>query len=251
MDRQRVISSHFIESGCHVVKRIPAVVSIVCAVLGSGAILLSGVHTSSGMEQWQPLNGRVESVLNEKAGGSAGELPKGAAAADDKQKQEQGSKQDANPATKQDANPAAKQDAVPSGSAQANESRNTADQAQSSGDTVAAGQAANGSTHSDAGLAANAASGPAGTSSEQPPAGGSADAESGSQTDAGGQGEKVNVNTAGLTELTDLPGIGEAKAKAILEYRNQHGPFKSVADLDKVKGIGPKMLEKMKPYIQL
>lgn len=243
MDRQRVISSHFIESGCHVVKRIPAVVSIVCAVLGSGAILLSGVHTSSGMEQWQPLNGRVESVLNEKAGGSAGELPKGAAAADDKQKQEHGSKQDANPA--------AKQDAVPSGSAQANENRNTADQAQSSGDKVAAGQAANGSTHSDAGLAANAASGPAGTSSEQPRAGGSADAESGSQTDAGAQGKKVNVNTAGLTELTDLPGIGEAKAKAILEYRNQHGPFKSVADLDKVKGIGPKMLEKMKPYIQL
>lgn len=234
MDRQRVISSHFIESGCHVVKRIPAVVSIVCAVLGSGAILLSGVHTSSGMEQWQPLNGRVESVLNEKAGGSA---------VDDKQKQEQGSKQDANPA--------AKQDAVPSGSAQANENRNTADQARSSGDKVAAGQAANGSTHSDAGLAANAASGPAGTSSEQPPAGGSADAESGSQTDAGAQGKKVNVNTAGLTELTDLPGIGEAKAKAILEYRNQHGPFKSVADLDKVKGIGPKMLEKMKPYIQL
>lgn len=234
MDRQRVISSHFIESGCHVVKRIPAVVSIVCAVLGSGAILLSGVHTSSGMEQWQPLNGRVESVLNEKAGGSA---------VDDKQKQEHGSKQDANPA--------AKQDAVPSGSAQANENRNTADQAQSSGDKVAAGQAANGSTHSDAGLAANAASGPAGTSSEQPRAGGSADAESGSQTDAGAQGKKVNVNTAGLTELTDLPGIGEAKAKAILEYRNQHGPFKSVADLDKVKGIGPKMLEKMKPYIQL
>ncbi|MGG4045365.1 ComEA family DNA-binding protein [Paenibacillus favisporus] len=215
-------------------KRISAVVSIVCAVLGSGAILLSGVHTSSGMEQWQPLNGRVESVLNEKAGGSA---------VDDKQKQEQGSKQDANPASKQDA--------VPSGSTQANESRNTADKAQSSGDKVAAGQTANGSTHSDAGLAANAASGPAGTSSEQPPAGGSADAVSGSQTDAGAQGKKVNVNTAGLTELTDLPGIGEAKAKAILEYRNQHGPFKSVADLDKVKGIGSKMLEKMKPYIQL
>ncbi|WP_244867176.1 ComEA family DNA-binding protein [Paenibacillus cineris] len=215
-------------------KRISAVVSIVCAVLGSGAILLSGVHTSSGMEQWQPLNGRVESVLNEKAGGSA---------VDDQQKQEQGSKQDANPASKQDA--------VPSGSTQANESRNTADKAQSSGDKVAAGQTANGSTHSDAGLAANAASGPAETSSEQPPAGGSVDAVSGSQTDAGAQGKKVNVNTAGLTELTDLPGIGEAKAKAILEYRNQHGPFKSVADLDKVKGIGPKMLEKMKPYIQL
>ncbi|MBB3127260.1 competence protein ComEA [Paenibacillus rhizosphaerae] len=224
-------------------RKISAVVSALCAVLGSGAILLSGVHTSSGIEQWQPLNGRVESLLSEKTGETAGESAKDAAAADKKQKKEQGSKQDVKPG--------AKQDSVPSESAQANDSRNTADKAQSSGDEVAPGQAVNGSTHSAAELAANAASGPAGTPSQQPSAGGSADAGSGSQTDAGGQVKKVNVNTAGLSELTDLPGIGEAKAKAILEYRDQHGSFKSVTDLDKVKGIGPKMLEKMKPYIEL
>ncbi|NGM81881.1 helix-hairpin-helix domain-containing protein [Paenibacillus sp. 7124] len=74
------------------------------------------------------------------------------------------------------------------------------------------------------------------------PAAGAADA----QTSAEG---KVNVNTAGLTELTSLPGIGEKKAQAILDYRKQHGPFRSPTDLQNVKGIGPKMLEKLKPYV--
>ncbi|WP_283652568.1 helix-hairpin-helix domain-containing protein [Paenibacillus sp. RC334] len=41
------------------------------------------------------------------------------------------------------------------------------------------------------------------------------------------------------------------KAEAILSYRNQHGPFKRVSDLDHVKGIGAKMLAKMKPYVSL
>ncbi|AIQ65088.1 hypothetical protein PSTEL_20145 [Paenibacillus stellifer] len=59
----------------------------------------------------------------------------------------------------------------------------------------------------------------------------------------------VNVNTASAAELTALPGIGEKKAQAIVDYRSQHGPFKSASDLEKVKGIGPKMLEKMKPYV--
>ncbi|MFD1772857.1 ComEA family DNA-binding protein [Paenibacillus rhizophilus] len=60
---------------------------------------------------------------------------------------------------------------------------------------------------------------------------------------------KVNVNTAGISELTSLPGIGEKKAQAILDYRKQHGAFHSASDLENVKGIGPKMLEKLKPYV--
>ena len=61
----------------------------------------------------------------------------------------------------------------------------------------------------------------------------------------------INVNTADAAALMDLPGIGEAKAKAIIDYRNQFGPFRSKADLMNVKGIGPKILEKMKPYVGL
>ncbi|KGE18225.1 ComEA family DNA-binding protein [Paenibacillus wynnii] len=60
---------------------------------------------------------------------------------------------------------------------------------------------------------------------------------------------KVNVNTAAQNGLMELPGIGAKKAQAILEYRQSHGPFKGISDLGKVKGIGPKMLEKLKPMV--
>ncbi|MNH78773.1 ComE operon protein 1 [compost metagenome] len=61
----------------------------------------------------------------------------------------------------------------------------------------------------------------------------------------------ININTAGLEELQNIPGIGAKKAAAIVDYRNQHGAFSMVSDLTKIKGIGPKMLEKMKPFIGL
>lgn len=61
----------------------------------------------------------------------------------------------------------------------------------------------------------------------------------------------MNINTATAAELMELPGVGAKKAEAILSYRNQHGPFKRVSDLDHVKGIGAKMLAKMKPYVSL
>lgn len=57
----------------------------------------------------------------------------------------------------------------------------------------------------------------------------------------------VNINQAGAEELAEkLSGIGPAKAKAILMYRDLHGPFKSVDELIKVKGIGPRTLEKIR-----
>ncbi|WP_440111262.1 ComEA family DNA-binding protein [Paenibacillus sp. QZ-Y1] len=62
---------------------------------------------------------------------------------------------------------------------------------------------------------------------------------------------KIDVNTATASKLTELPGIGEKKAQAIVDYRNAHGPFTRVSDLTKVKGIGTKMLEKMAPYVQI
>lgn len=54
----------------------------------------------------------------------------------------------------------------------------------------------------------------------------------------------ININTASAEQLTALNGIGEAKARAIIEYREAHGPFKSVDQLVDVKGIGLKLVEK-------
>lgn len=62
---------------------------------------------------------------------------------------------------------------------------------------------------------------------------------------------QVNINTAGVQELTQLKGIGEAKAMAIVEYRDTHGQFSSVEELTKVKGIGPKVLEQNKAMLSL
>lgn len=48
----------------------------------------------------------------------------------------------------------------------------------------------------------------------------------------------VDLNTATVSELENLPGIGPSKAAAIVRYRTEHGPFASLADLDNVPGIG-------------
>lgn len=62
----------------------------------------------------------------------------------------------------------------------------------------------------------------------------------------------VNINTADATTLAEgLNGIGIKKAQAIVDYRKQHGPFKSVKDLAKVKGINDTLIEKNKESITL
>ena len=59
----------------------------------------------------------------------------------------------------------------------------------------------------------------------------------------------VDINTADQTELESLPGIGTAKAQAILDYRSIHGSFDSIEELLEVEGIGEKLLEKIQDYV--
>ena len=61
----------------------------------------------------------------------------------------------------------------------------------------------------------------------------------------------VNLNTASLDELCTLSGIGPAKAKAIIEFRDANGPFASIEDITKVKGIGPATLEKNRSRLKI
>lgn len=59
----------------------------------------------------------------------------------------------------------------------------------------------------------------------------------------------ININTAGVDELTKLNGIGEAKAQAIIDYRNSNGAFEAIADILNVKGIGESIYAKIKDFI--
>ncbi|HCJ58245.1 helix-hairpin-helix domain-containing protein [Lutispora sp.] len=62
---------------------------------------------------------------------------------------------------------------------------------------------------------------------------------------------KININTAEASELDSLPGIGEAYAKRIIEYRKANGPFKSIEDIKNVTGIGEKRYEAIKDLIMV
>src|SRR5574343_598238 len=60
---------------------------------------------------------------------------------------------------------------------------------------------------------------------------------------------KVNVNNASLEELDALPGIGPARAQAIINYREQNGPFRSGRDLKKVEGLPASVVDKLRGEI--
>ena len=55
-------------------------------------------------------------------------------------------------------------------------------------------------------------------------------------------GDKININTATVEELTDLQKVGIKTAERIVAYRQVNGPFESIADLKNVKGIGDKII---------
>jgi competence protein ComEA len=62
-------------------------------------------------------------------------------------------------------------------------------------------------------------------------------------------GGKVDLNRASAEELRAVPGIGPALSERIVKFREENGPFRRVDDLLKVRGIGEKSLEKMRPYL--
>jgi competence protein ComEA len=62
-------------------------------------------------------------------------------------------------------------------------------------------------------------------------------------------GCSVELNSASAAQLETLPGIGPAKAAAIIEYRASSGPFTTVDQLDNVTGIGPATLENVRPFV--
>lgn len=64
-------------------------------------------------------------------------------------------------------------------------------------------------------------------------------------------GSTVNINSADAAALESLPGVGPSTAQSIIAYRNANGPFASVDDLKKVKGIGEAKFAAMKPFVSL
>ncbi len=62
---------------------------------------------------------------------------------------------------------------------------------------------------------------------------------------------QIQINEADWPEFTLLPGIGETLARRIVDHRTQHGPFRSVEQLERVKGIGPKTMRRIEPYLRV
>jgi competence protein ComEA len=71
----------------------------------------------------------------------------------------------------------------------------------------------------------------------------------GTGTGTGSGAGKVNLNTASVEDLDALPKVGPVLAQRIVDWRKEHGPFKSVEELDAVDGVGPKMLETLLPLV--
>lgn len=218
-------------------RRIPIGWSVSAAALGCVLILFAG-GPEKGIQGWEPLNDQLEQAI-------AANHPEGKATAA------------GGAGTRTEASPGKAGSGGQTLEAKAATEGAPVVAAQSSKSEAPAGKAA--PPQADADLApppAEASSGEAQAglnpvTAVTPAEAAPPTASPSSQPATGVSSGLINVNTADAAGLMELPGIGQAKAKAIIDYRNQHGAFHSVADLMNVKGIGPKMLEKMKPYVEL
>ena len=61
----------------------------------------------------------------------------------------------------------------------------------------------------------------------------------------------VDINKATVEGLTAIPGVGKVMAQRIVDWREQNGPFRRVEDLLKIKGIGDKSFDKIRPYVKV
>lgn len=64
-------------------------------------------------------------------------------------------------------------------------------------------------------------------------------------------GQKIDLNTATLEELMQLPGIGETKAERVITYREAHSGFRSIDEIQEVEGIGPETFERLKDFLTI
>ncbi|MEK5477146.1 helix-hairpin-helix domain-containing protein [Paenibacillus sp. FSL R5-0407] len=196
-------------------KREHIILSVVSAVVGAGLMLLAlGGAKPSGIEGWIPVNESVASAMSLKDDGSA-------AAGGYVEPAKQAGGEDENTVQLSG-----------NGSEGGQKAQNSTDQTVQGISHVPEANALPGDSPVP-GITGDSAGAPAAAVQQQHQSG------------------LISINTAGTIELQEIPGIGEKKAQAIVDYRNAHGPFKSVNELTKVKGIGDKMLEKMKPHIGL
>jgi competence protein ComEA len=61
---------------------------------------------------------------------------------------------------------------------------------------------------------------------------------------------QVDVNKAGWPELAALPGVGRTTAERIVQSRELNGPYNNIDDLRRVRGVGPRTLESLRPYVR-
>ncbi|KIL46063.1 helix-hairpin-helix domain-containing protein [Jeotgalibacillus campisalis] len=73
----------------------------------------------------------------------------------------------------------------------------------------------------------------------------------GSEAGEAGQSQKININTADASVLENIPGVGPAKAQAIMVYRETEGDFKTIEEIKNISGIGDKTFDKMKESIDV